>query len=90
MKEYLPTLTTLPSSQRTEHRNHQQGDLVLLFEKDLRREKWPLARVEKVMPGKDGVVRVVDVRTKDGIYTRPAAKVLRLEDEQFDVRQGGE
>ena len=90
VKEYLPTLTVRPSSQRTEHHNHKEGDLVLLFEKDLKREKWPLARVEKVMPGKDGVVRVVNVRTKDGSYTRPAAKVLRLEDEEFDVRQGGE
>ena len=70
--------------------NFEVGELVLIKEDDLKRDKWPLARIEKVMPGSDGTVRVVDVRTKNGTYTRPVAKVLKLEDHQPDVRQGGE
>ena len=44
-------------------------------------EKLPLARVIKVLPGKDGVVRVAEIRTKDGSYTRPVSRLLRLEDD---------
>ena len=63
---------------------------MLLSDENLKREKWPLARVVEVKPGNDGVVRVVSVKTKDGTFTRPAAKVLRLEEDISDVRQGGE
>ena len=35
----------------------------------------------KAVPGKDGVVRVAEIRTKDGSYTRPVARLLRLEDD---------
>ena len=41
------------------------------------------------MPGNDGTVRVAEVRTKTGVYTRPATKIIRLE-EDIDIRQGGE
>ena len=41
------------------------------------------------MPGEDGVVRVVEVKTKDGVYTRPVAKICPLEDElSTEVPQG--
>ena len=36
------------------------------------------------MPGDDGVVRTVEVRTEDGTYTRPVSKLHRLEE---NVRQ---
>ena len=39
------------------------------------------------MPGDDGVVRVVQLRTKQGTYTRPVAKLFRLED-NAEVPQG--
>ena len=41
------------------------------------------------MPGRDDIVRVVEVRTKDGDYTRPVASLYKLED-HLDFRQGGE
>ena len=40
------------------------GDLVLLRENGVKRRSWPLGRIEQVHPGQDGIVRVVDVRTK--------------------------
>ena len=88
-KEYLPTLTARPKGWREHVSNAQEGDLVLLQDDDVKRGLWPLARVTKVMPGKDGVTRVAEVRTKSGVYTRPVTKLYQLEDHS-DVRQGGE
>ena len=52
-------------------RNLCPGDLVLLQEESIVPTKWPLARVVKIHPGRDGLVRVATVRTKTGLYTRP-------------------
>ncbi len=67
--------------------NLKVGELVLFDDDSPKRRNWPLARVTKVMPGKDGTVRVAEVHTKDGTYTRPVAKLLRLEDD-IEVPQG--
>lgn len=40
--------------------------------------QWPLGRVTKLYPGNDGIVRVVDVQTKSGLYKRPVAKLCPL------------
>ena len=54
---------------------------MLVHDDDTKRGQWPLARVTKVMPGSDGIVRTVDIRTKKGNYTRPVTKLYRLEDD---------
>ena len=59
-------------------RNVQVGDVVLLQEDGLLPQKWLLARVIQVHPGKDGIVRVVTVKTKTGTYKRPVTKVAPL------------
>ena len=84
--EYLPTLTTRPRGWRENVVQFKEGDLVLVHDDNTKRGMWPLARVTKVMPGNDGVVRTVDVRTKTGVYTRPVAKLYQLE----DYSNGGE
>ena len=43
--------------------NIKVGDVVLVIEPDLPRRHWKLGRIEAVYPGRDGLVRVVDVRT---------------------------
>ena len=86
--EYLPTLTTRPRGWRQKIPNFREGELVLVQDDDVKRGLWPLARIVKVMPGKDGVVRVAEIRMKNGTYTRPISKLYHLED--YDVRQGGE
>ena len=43
--------------------------------------KWELARIVKTLPGKDNVVRTVEIRTKDGNYVRPVYKLAKLEDD---------
>ena len=60
--------------------NFVVDDLVFVSDKNARRGKWLLGRIKHVMPGDDGVVRTVDVLTKDGLYTRPVAKLCKLED----------
>ena len=60
--------------------NVKVGELVVVVDDDLKRSKWPLGRVTKTMPSADNVVRAVEVKTKDGVYTRPVAKLCRLED----------
>ena len=49
-----------------------------------------MGRIENIYPGSDGVVRIVDVRTKSGVYSRPVVKIYPLEDRFVDeVPQGG-
>ena len=97
-KEYLPTLTKRPKWRKNKT-NFAIGELVLLQDDDVKRGKWPLARITNVLPGTDGIVRIVELRTKTGVYTRPVSKLYKLEDcenfddhknEKINVRQGGE
>ena len=69
--------------------NFKVDELVLLQDDDTRRGKWPLGQITKIMPGPDEVVRVVEIRTKDGTYVRPVTKLFRLEDND-EVPQGEE
>ena len=56
-------------------RNLAVGDVVLIQEDSLVPTKWPLARVTEVYPGKDNIVRVVQVKTSAGTYTRLESKI---------------
>ena len=85
--EYMPELTKR-SKWTDRNINFKVDELALLQDENLRRGKWPLARVTKVTKGDDGAVRVVEIRTKDGTYIRPAAKLLRLEDNENEIPQG--
>ncbi|GFY44947.1 hypothetical protein TNIN_355501 [Trichonephila inaurata madagascariensis] len=40
--------------------------------------KWTLARVIKIHPGEDGLVRVVDVKTAKGTFTRAVTNLMPL------------
>lgn len=75
-QEYLHTL-----QQRMKWTSPQQnlkvGDLVLV-EQSTPPLTWPLARIIDVSPGKDNVVRVVHLKTAQGLLTRPAIKVFPL------------
>ena len=77
-KEYLPTLQPRQKWLHSKQ-NLAVGDLVLLLDSGASRGLWPKARVEKVFPGKDGLVRTVQVRTSDGSYMRDIRKLCLLE-----------
>ena len=59
-------------------RNLEVGDVVLLKENSLIPTKWPLGKIVDVNPAKDGIVRVVTVKTATGTYKRPTVKVAVL------------
>lgn len=59
-------------------KNIEVGELVLLRNDNLPPSKWELGRVIESHPGKDGLVRVVTVRTATTTYKRPIAKLCRL------------
>ena len=79
VREYLPNLqrrSKWPSSKR----NLQSGDLVLVADDNVPRNRWPLARVTDIFKGKDGKVRSVNVKTGNGILHRPITKLCILEE----------
>ena len=81
--EYLPYLTERKKWQ-TNQRNFEVGDLVVVADKSVKRSHWPLGRIVRVIKGSDDVVRVVEVKTSQGTYTRPAAHLCLLEETKTD------
>ncbi|GFS32504.1 reverse transcriptase domain-containing protein [Trichonephila inaurata madagascariensis] len=58
--------------------NLKVGQLDLLKNASQIPMKWTLARVIKIHPGEDGLVRVVDVKTAKGTFTRAVTNLLPL------------
>jgi Family of unknown function (DUF5641) len=77
VREYLPSLTKQTKWYRTMEAV-KVGDLVLIADGHLERNNWPRGIIAKVYPGRDGVVRVVDVQTNKGNYKRPVSKICVL------------
>ena len=55
------------------------GDVVLISEDKVSRGKWPMGRVDRLLPGKDGLIRTVTLKTKKGLLRRPVQRLHRLE-----------
>jgi len=79
LREYIPALQERQKWQRP-RRNAEVGDLVLLVEENVPRGKWPLGRIVSVTKGRDGQVRVVEVKSRSSTYTRPIQKLCLLEE----------
>ena len=75
--EYLTSLRKV-TKWNLPHKNLQRGDIVVLREDGLVPTQWPIARIVNTHQGKDGLVRVVTLKTKNGVYTRPITKVALL------------
>ncbi|GFY74990.1 integrase catalytic domain-containing protein [Trichonephila inaurata madagascariensis] len=58
--------------------NLKVGQLVLLKNASQIPMKWTLARVIKIHPGEDELVRVVDVKTAKGTFTGAVTNLLSL------------
>ncbi|XP_071095649.1 uncharacterized protein [Haliotis cracherodii] len=78
MKEWLPGLNPR-RKWRTPSRDLCIDDVVLVISPDTPRGQWPLGRIVKTYPGRDGHVRVVDVRIGQSVITRAANKICPLE-----------
>ena len=61
--------------------NIKVGDVVLVIEPDVPRRHWKLGGIEAVYPGRDGLVRVVDVRTGGVVKRRSISRLSPLEAE---------
>lgn len=83
LEEFVPSLTER-QKWTEEQENLQPGDLVMLLNASKRPGDWPLARVSRVMPGPDGVVRSVWIWTGDTEYHRPVTSLCLIEAAQND------
>ena len=74
-------LRNLPPSVAKFQRRGQlsEGSVVLIHEENLPRLRWPVGVVVKLHPGRDGLVRAADVKTKRGVYTRAVQRLHNLE-----------
>ena len=75
---YLPNLQSR-CKWRLTRSNVAKGDLVLLMEQNVPRNLWPLAIVDDVSIGRDGLVRSVVVRTRTTTFRRPITQIIMLE-----------
>lgn len=75
--EYLGQLVLKNS--KKESREIKVGDVVLVGDDNRKRIDWPLARVIRTIPGRDDVIRVCVLKTKNGELTRPIQRLYPLE-----------
>ncbi|GBM89270.1 hypothetical protein AVEN_180421-1 [Araneus ventricosus] len=59
--------------------NIREGDIVLIGDDVKKRLQWPLARIIELIPGKDGLVRTVKLKTQSSTLIRPVQRVFPLE-----------
>ena len=52
---------------------------MLIADPNVDRGKWHMGTVSEVHPRRDKMVRVVQVKTKDGVYTSPIHRLCLLE-----------
>lgn len=77
-QEYLQELQSRSKWKRDEPISIKVGSLVLVSEPNSPPLQWPMGYVQELHPGKDGIVRVVSVRFKNGVYKRPVTKLCLL------------
>ena len=78
MKEYLPNI----SSRRrwfSPAVDLKVGAVVMVIDPNTARREWTVGRIECTYPGRDDLVRVVDVRVGDKVLKRPISRISPLE-----------
>ena len=77
-KEYLTSLREFHRAVGNNQQRVKVGDVILIHD-DKPRLNWKLAVIKELVEGNDGLVRAANVRTKNGITSRPIAKLYPLE-----------
>ncbi|XP_039436592.1 uncharacterized protein LOC120418326 [Culex pipiens pallens] len=81
-------LTTLQNRNKWHKRYEiKPGQLVIIREDNVPTMQWKLGRIENVIPGPDGLVRVADVRAGKKVIRRAIAKLCLLPIEDNDAEQ---
>ncbi|GBO33347.1 hypothetical protein AVEN_181333-1, partial [Araneus ventricosus] len=83
--EYLGQLRQ-QSIKNYENKPIEVGEIVLLEDSNKKRTHWNLARVLKLIPGRDGNIRLVLVKTQNSEFLRPVQRLYRLEIENPVVK----
>ena len=77
-KEYLSSLQ-MRSKWTSIRRNFEIGDVVLIKDEDITRNKWPMGIISQTFPSADGLIRSADVKVASGaIWKRPITKLVLL------------
>lgn len=77
INEYLTSLQERKKWRR-EKENVKIGQLVLVKDENQPPASWKLARIRTVFPGKDGLVRNVEIETQTSVLRRPIQKICVL------------
>ena len=78
-REYLQNLQPRVKWQK-EKTNYQINDIVLVYDENAPRGKWPLGRITEVYPDRFNRVRQVLVKTKTNTLRRPISKLYKIVD----------
>ncbi|XP_051797872.1 uncharacterized protein LOC127531791 [Acanthochromis polyacanthus] len=80
-KEYLNMLQSRQKWQRNRP-NLKEGDIILLKDKQLKRNEWPMGIIVKTLPSKDGVVRKLEVKVSgektSKTFSRPISDCILI------------
>ena len=55
------------------------GDVCLISEENVTRPNWPLGRIIKAIPSKNGLIRTYKLKTNSAVLSRPAQRLHLLE-----------
>lgn len=93
-KDYLNQLQPRSKWQKS-HENLRAGQIVIVSDDNAPPSHWKIGKIVKAFPGKDGLVRVVDVSCSGNILKRPIHKlgllpILENEIEQMQPFKAGE
>lgn len=72
---------------KTTRRDLKEHDFVIIKDDHLPPTEWRLGRVTKVIYGRDHHVRVAEIKTQNGIITRPIVKLCVLPTQQTHIKQ---
>jgi len=77
IREYLPLLQER-QKWIAPRRNYTIGDVVLIVDDTVPRNSWRMGKFVEVMKDKKGYVRMVKLKTRTSIITRPVAKLCTI------------
>ncbi|GBO42214.1 hypothetical protein AVEN_65691-1, partial [Araneus ventricosus] len=69
------------------------GEIVLVGDDNNKRLFWVLAKIDELIPGRDGKIRTVKLKTQHGTVVRPTQRICPLEiysNQSVDKQPGGE
>ncbi|GFR28622.1 DUF5641 domain-containing protein [Trichonephila clavata] len=76
-KEYLGEI--IQKQNYNQVREPQAGEMVLIGTDNKKRLFWPIAKIIELIPGRDGEIRTVRLKTQHGTVIRPVQRIFPLE-----------